>query len=600
MKLPILTELETTREMVDVFKGYNHNLRIAENEFYDMKNLTSSGYPVLSVRERRGVYAMPNCPQGLIRKDSLCYVDGTEFVMDEYRVEMGLSTEAEDCPKQLISMGAYVIIMPDKKWINTHDLTDFGNIEASVTTQSSVSFEMCRVDGSTYSDVIVSDDAPESPSNMDLWIDTSATPHTLKQYSDSSTMWITIPTTYIKISYAGIGLNFAVGDGVTISGITKERLSDLNNTMVIWAKDDRTDDDGNKISDWIVVTGVLDMVDSEDNPITIKRQMPNMDFVIESENRLWGCKYGVSANGEIVNELYASKLGDFKNWNCFMGISTDSYAASVGTDGQFTGAIAHLGYPIFFKENCMHKVYGNYPANYQITTTTCRGVQKGSHKSLAIVNEVLYYKAPSAICAYDGSLPQEISYALGEVAYSNAVACSHGNKYYISMHDDTLSKDDLSDVAQWHLFVFDTQKSLWHREDNTRVDDFCSCREELYFIDHYDRKIRTMFGSGDRDISKVEWMAETGVIGTGYPDKKYISKLNVRMSLDIGTRAFFYIQYDSAEHWEYLFTMDGTTLRNFTVPIRPRRCDHMKLRIEGYGEAKIFSIAKTIEIGSDV
>jgi hypothetical protein len=204
----------------------------------------------------------------------------------------------------------------------------------------------------------------------------------------------------------------------------------------------------------------------------------------------------------------------------------------------------------------MHKVYGNYPANYQINTTACRGVQKGSHKSLAIVNEVLYYKSRSSICAYDGSLPQEISYALGEVAYSNAVACAHGNKYYISMHDDTLSKDDITDASQWNLFVYDTQKGLWHREDNTRAEDFCSCHDELYYIDYYNRNIRTMFGSGDRDISKVEWSAETGVIGTGYPDKKYISKLNIRMSLDIGTRAFFYIQYDSSDSWEYLFTMD--------------------------------------------
>ena len=592
MKLPILNELETTRDVIDVFKGYNHNLRIGENEFYDMKNLTSSYYPTLAVRGRRGVYNNPTNPpvnpQGLIAKDSLCYVDGSDFVIDEYRVNMGLSTVAEDCPKQLISMGAYVIIMPDKMWINTADLADFGKIEASVTTTSPVTFEMCRVDGSAYEGALVSAEAPVEPKNMDLWIDTSSTPHTLKQWAATTSMWISIATTYIKISAAGIGKPFETNDGVTISGVESSQLSDLNNTMIIWDKGD----------DYIVVTGILDTVTTQENPITIKRNMPNMDFIIESENRLWGCRYGVAANGEVVNEIYASKLGDFKNWNCFMGISTDSYAATVGTDGQFTGAIAHLGYPIFFKENCMHKVYGNYPANYQITTTTCRGVQKGSHKSLAIVNEVLYYKSRSAICAYDGSLPQEISYVLGDIAYSNAVACSHGNKYYISMHDDTLS--NLEDVKQWHLFVYDTQKGLWHKEDNVRADTFCSCREELYFIDHFDRKIKTIFGSGDRDTSYVEWMAETGVIGTDHPDKKYISKVNIRMSLDIGTRAFFYIQYDSTNVWEYLFTMDGTTLRSFTVPIRPKRCDHFKLRIEGYGEAKIYSMSKTMEIGSDV
>ena len=118
--------------MVDTFKGYNHNLRISDGEFFDMKNLTSDYYPILSPRGNRGVYASPASPQGLISKDSLCYVDGAYFVMNEYRIDMGLNDE----PKQLISMGAYVIIMPDKKYINTQDLTDYGNIEATFQTGS--------------------------------------------------------------------------------------------------------------------------------------------------------------------------------------------------------------------------------------------------------------------------------------------------------------------------------------------------------------------------------------------------------------------------------------------------------------------------------
>ena len=59
-------------------------------------------------------------------------------------------------------------------------------------------------------------------------------------------------------------------------------------------------------------------------------------------------------------------LGDFRNWQCFMGLSTDSYYGNLGTDGKFTGAITHMGYPLFFKENCLHKVYGDYPAQFQM------------------------------------------------------------------------------------------------------------------------------------------------------------------------------------------------------------------------------------------
>lgn len=585
MKYPTLYEQEYSRNMIDTFAGYNHNLRIGDNEFYDMQNMTSDHFPVLSPRGKRGVYVTPYSPQGMIAKDSLCYIDGTYFVMNEYRIDMRLSTAEKDCPKQLISMGAYVIIMPDKMYINTLDLTDFGNIEASFTTTTDVTFQLCTRDGEEYPDATISPTEPAEPNNLDLWIDTSATPHTLKKYSSSSAVWVTVPTTYIKIKSTGIGKNFAQYDGVTISGIVDESLKDLNSTTIIWERSD----------DYIIVVGIIEQTLGQEvaaGAITVARTMPNLDFVIESENRLWGCRYGVAANGEVVNEIYACKLGDFKNWNCFMGLSTDSYVASCGTDGQFTGAITHLGYPLFFKETCLHKVYGNFPSNYQIQTTACRGVQKGCERSLAIVNEVLYYKGRSAVCAYDGSLPVEISAALGEERYNNAVAGGHGNKYYISMQSE-------ADTA-YHLFVYDTAKGMWHKEDNLQADSFCSCREELYCIDHNSKQIITMLGTGTQDTDAVSWMVETGDIGISSPDMKYVSRLNVRMSLDIGTEVHFYAKYDFSNDWEILFSLVGSNLRSFSLPIRPKRCDNMRLRIVGTGNAKIYSITKTIEQGSDM
>ncbi len=589
MKFPKLRVLEASRQMVDTFKGYNHNLRIGDGEFFDMKNMTSDHYPILSPRGKRGVYSSPDSPNGLIAKDALCYVDGTEFVINEYRVEMGLNDE----PKQLISMGAYVIIMPDKKWINTIDTTEFGNIEAEITTSSPVSFTLCRMDGTVYSETEIPRNEPSKPANMDLWVDTSTEPHSLKQWSKSSGMWVTIPTTYVKISSPGIGAAFEKYDGITISGLKDTVLHDnvsgnaiedtsdlaaLDGSAVVWEKGDN----------YIVVVGILDVTRTISDSITISRKMPVMDFMVESDNRLWGCRYGEAANGDVVNEIYASKLGDFKNWSCYMGLSTDSYTASCGTDGQFTGAITHLGYPLFFKENCVHKVYGNYPANFQIQTTACRGVQKGCAKSLAIVNETLFYKARNAVCAYDGSLPTEVSYALGNEEYGEAVGGSHGNKYYISMKDN---------LDVYHLFVYDVAKGMWHKEDNIQVSDFCSCRGEMYAISN--GKIITMRGTGTPDSGLVEWMAETGEIGISSPDMKYISRLTVRMSMDIGAEVRFYAKYDFCDEWEHLCTLRSDNLRSFSLPIRPKRCDHMKLRIEGEGVVKVYSITKTIEQGSD-
>lgn len=578
MEYPTLKVRKKYRQMTDDFRGYNHNLRIGEGEFFDMKNMTSDYYPVLSPRGKRGVYAAPAKPTGLIAKDALCYVDGSKFVINGYEVDMGLNDE----PKQLISMGAYVIIMPDKKWINTLDTTEWGSIEASYTSESDVTFSLCTVDGADYENVTISGNEPSDPENLALWIDTSSTPHTLKQYSKTSAVWVQIATTYIKISCPGIGAAFNQYDGVNISGILAAELQDLNASMVIWEKSDN----------YIVVVGILDAVTTQsaaDGAIKVERKMPDMDFVVEAKNRLWGCRYGVAANGEVVNEIYASKLGDFKNWNSFLGLATDSWAGSVGTDGQFTGAVTYLGYPCFFKENVLHKVYISDIGAHGIQDTACRGVQKGSHRSLAIVNETIYYKARSGVCAYDGSLPVEASYPLGNEAYSEAVGGAHGNKYYISMKDT---------ADNWNLFVYDTAKGMWHKEDDLRVDAFCSCRGELYAISG--GKILTMLGSGTKDTAPVEWMAQTGPIGTDTPDMKYISRLTVRMSMEVGAKVRFLVQYDSMGDWKQICSITGTNFRSFSVPIRPRRCDHFRLRIEGEGEARIYSITKTIEQGSEL
>ena len=608
MKLSKLTELPTSRDMIDVFGGYNHNLRIGEGEFYDMTNLTSADYPVLSPRPKRGVYvpgneaSTPTNPLGMIAKDALCYVEANEdgqtstFYINGYPIEFEGNDKLNAKPKTLISMGSYVIIMPDKFYINTNNYGDKGKIEKTFDAKTGTAqFELCKIDGEGYTIDYTGDSAPALPEGKDehddltLWLDTSGETHVLKQYSKTNSQWVSVATTYIKITFSdatNLTTLFSKEDGLTISGITaSEQLEDLNNTMVVW-------DIGEK---YIIVTGILDKTVTQtlsaDAYISIKRQMPNMDFIIESGNRLWGCRYGTALNGEVVNEIYASKLGDFKNWNTFAGISTDSYVVGVGTDGQFTGAITHGGYPIFFKENCMHKVYGNYPANYQVQTIACRGVQKGCSKSLAIVNEILYYKSRSSICAYDGSLPVEISSALGDVVYSDAVAGVLRNKYYISMKDAN---------GVYHLFVYDTLKGMWHREDNTQATSFCNCDGELYYIDYDTNKIKTVRGSGITDGKPIKWEATTGIIGTESPDKKYLSRIVLRGSLEVGTKLYLQAQYDSTSAWEQIFSMAATTLKTFSIPIKPKRCDHLRLRFIGEGEAKIFSITKTFEQGSDM
>lgn len=592
---PTLKEIYTSQQVIDVFRGYNHNLKIEDGEFFDMENLTSSYYPLLANRGKRGTVSKLTAPGGLLAKSKLAYIDGTKLYYDGaditgYINAAGFAISADETmtPKSLISMGAYILIFPDKLYVNTENYTDCGSIEAAFSTaaNSAVSYSICKVDGTAYATPVIGGSAPENPNNGDLWIDTSSTIHTLKQYSSTSSMWIDIPTVYTKIAYAGIGKSFEKYDGVRISGCTAAEASmvgqieALNGTKIIYEKGD----------DYIVVVGLLDQAYTQTTgSVTISRKMPDMDFITEAENRLWGCKYGL-VDGVTLNEIYCCALGDFKNWQQFLGLSTDSYTASVGTDGPWTGAVTHLGYPLFFKENCMHKVYISSTGAHQIADTACRGVQSGSHNSLVVVNERLYYKSVTDICVYDGSLPTSVSPQFGTEKYYEAVAGFIGDKYYVSMRDGS---------GSYHMFVYDTAKGFWHREDSTKAMCFARCSGELYYIDANSKELMCVGGTVGELEKEVSWRATSGLMGYNYVEQKYISRFNLRMKLPIGSRADMYIQYNSDGIWHHAGHMDGVGTKTFMLPVRPRRCDHFQLKIEGSGEFRIYSFSKILEAGSD-
>lgn len=606
--LPLVEEVKATRDNIISFGGYNHNLNCGENEFYDEMNLTSDNYPVLSVRRKRGPSKeiLGATPNGLYAKNGLITVCGTHLFFNGEIIR-----QVSDTKKVMCGMGAYVLIWPDKIIFNTNDMT-FMDMGEKFETSGTVKYTMCKLDGTDInpltSEPTISNSEPANVTELMYWIDTSNPfsmlkqykngawkeigteiywidttqyPHVLKVWNDSERQWSAVATSYTKIESKGVGEKFKLYDVVSISGVEGSCADTLNKDMAIWAKED----------DYIVVTALLNNVSSQTNKVTIERKIPDMDFVCESENRVWGCS-------SEKHEIYCCKQGDPTNWYSYLGTASDSYAATVGSDGDFTGACAHGGQVLFFKENCIHKVYGNYPSNYQIQMIKCRGVQKGSEASLCVVNEVLYYKTRDCICAYDGGLPVSVSEALGKEKYNNASAGALGGKYYISMEGED---------GKYRLFVYDTDKNVWHREDDEKAK-YWTCHDgNLYYL--ADSKVKCIGNSEDSAEDMVSWMAVTGIIGLYQVDKKYISRIALRLSMELGAEMYVDVEYDSSEKWEELVHLESkyeenkrdtpsfVKMRSYEVPIIPRRCDHMRLRLRGKGNLKLFSISKVNEQG---
>lgn len=688
-----MAEIPTSRDILDKFKGYNHNLRIGDGEFYDMKNLTGDYYPVLSPRKKRGIYLTPNKPNGMCSNTRFCYVDGSNLILrddngNEETYDMALTGEQKD----LISIGANIVIMPDQKYINTVSPADRGSLLKGVydvptkkanstdipkvvitlvcrtpngfktviskakgnkiillpyASRNIAAYTMSEIVANGYdeSTCLVRDredmwmcasdrDINGSLSSYQLRIPTSSSAtspnYSYFQWDSNADGTFKKGTKYNVAPLIGI---FTLDDDEEYLGMVFDKLTPGKFSVSGTGVDIIDKSNSWNSSYFPNITPIVDAETSEEEverkgillpgslytdiweqlfglnqtssvkcsptilatPIQITNKleagespMPKTDYVVESSNRLWGCRYGTNNNGDFVNEIYASKLGDFKDWVPLEDatVATSAYSVPVGTSGAFTGAINYGGKPIFFKEDCMHRVFGDFPSNYQVQTIMCKGVQEGCSKSLAIVNDILYYKSRSGICAFDGSLPVEISMQFGDKQYKNAVAGAIGDKYYVSMQDES---------GKWHMFAYDTIKRLWHREDDTQATQFCNHKGELYYIDYADNNIHTVKGTGVIETDPIPWSAETGILGANTPDNKYVSRLDLRMSIARGSELAVYIEYDSMGDWEKIADIEGLTLNTFTIPVQPRRCDHFRLKFVGEGEAKIFSISKVLE-----
>lgn len=563
MEMPTLKRVWTRRQTVENFGGLNRGTRIGEGEFADMENLCGDFAPTLGPRPGREKFAAAGVT-GLGAGEALYYTQGTALVLPDRRVELNL-TAGE---KQLVNMGAYVLIFPDKKYASTLDPADFGDLEVRFGPDIPVTMTPCDLEGADRIPDFVQSMEPKGVENRCLWLDTSVSPNILKEWSESASLWVTVQTAYVRLSAPGIGRDFRQHDGVTLSG-----AGSLDGANVIWLAE----------PDAVVVSGVLDGKQTVETGLTVSRTVPDMDYITECGNRLWGCRFGPGADGKTVNELYASKLGDFRNWNCFMGLSTDSYAVGVGSQGPFTGAVTYLGTPVFFKEDCLYKVYGSYPAAFRVQSTACRGVRRGSGESLAIVGSTLYYQSPMGICAYDGSLPAEVGKALGEGPFSQGAGAGYGGKYFLSLRGEN---EDA-------IYVFDPAYGQWHRETGIGARQLHFCRGKLYGLSEAG-EITVLRGAASEE--KVCWMAQTGRISGWDGRNQVLTGLELQLLLGQRAKARVLVRYDDLGPWEVIGTMTGTD-RRFLLPVRPRPCSHLELRLEGEGDLRLYSLTRVFRQG---
>lgn len=641
-------KLQPTIDRIIEFKGLNRNPVIDDGEMRTMLNMSGDDYPCLTQRKPRGVFADDDtemweamdvqAPVALLQKGRL--EDGANVkklaVIDHVGNDYIFKYDGASYPglslssvTQMVAINTRICFFPEKKWFNVQT-KEYGDMEAelacdSMTITSDSYYQILSIDAehtdtfeitpvgayesvhATLSSTPIAGKTISIVYNtfmyggmqkwtVDGFIAGKAKGITVYggniQYDGDKDFWLMVShsfpstCTISSASYMATGIDgdvseFKDGDAVNIYGslVVGENTYDYTSNPIACRVEKI---DGVKLC--IIDGTFLELAQEGVTTATllnprIERSCPDIDYVIEYNNRLWGVD---NAN----NEIRASKLGDPTNWNYFQGESIDSYAATQGTDGEFTGAAAYSNHLLFFKEDYIHKVYGSKPSQFQIEIATCYGLEKGSHKSIQIVNDTVFYKSRVGIMGYSGSTPFIVSEAFGQDTYKNVVSGQDGRKYYCSME-----KPDGTFV----LMVFDVSTGMWHVEDDIHVIDFCYYKGKLLMIIGTDIK----YAGAESGEDNMPWYVEFGAFDEFIENKKVYSKIRMNLEMKTGSTLAVKIKEEDGS-WETVQTIGtATTDTEETVVVVPRRCNRYSIRLEGTGKVQIRTLTRQYRVGTD-
>lgn len=568
----INAQLAATTERIIEFRGINRKDFVDEGEMSDMKNLTSDNYPLLSPRKPRGTYTLPEhvtvpykimARYGKIAMIALDENDNVNFYFDGTKVsEINDLTSASE----MVAINTKICFFPQKTCIS---IVQSGGV-ASIVSGSYTSLEKTV---------------------------------TLTALSPAT---VTISNSDARMSLSSVS-GFAYDDALNINGTLTYTANGSSHTKECNVSCIIESIISNKLvlprETFIELTG-----EGATNITfygTVSRTMPNMDIIIEWNNRLWGAS---SAD----NVIYASKLGDPTNWHYFQGTGLDSYYAQQGTDGVWAGCATFSSHIIFFKQNGMARIYGSSPSNFQITNTKCYGVEEGSKASVVTVNDTVFYKSVIGIMAYDGGTPYCISERFAK-PFGQVISGSEGRKYYASI---------LTKHVGPEIMVLDIDKGVWHKEDTTRFKATCSIDDKMYFVTHNSDALLCgtdvkadyylICGEGapssgqikvinpayaTESVKDMEWSATFGPFDEHVEGRKIYSKILMRLIRKDRSNVKVYISLDGGD-WEQVYAFDPASTGGDYIPIVPRRCDRYSIKIEGKGECSVKSLTRKVRYGT--
>lgn len=622
-KLPSMKYEDKIKKTTQVaFGGLRHSLSCGDGELYDMKNLTCREYPILQPREQRMIALQGNnssstrYPGIYADNGAIWYVQLLSFTSGGHRMILRSTAWSgaanvyisEDVHEvKMVRFGNRLILMPDKIVVKTQykiegtlsSKSDFPVLTEAEkgqirSLQEGLKQKLYQWTGTEWKYI----------DELYTRMETTFTLSGVVKIEDGTVYGEKATANALSFTHfsgysEGYGLTqdlldaIHIGDGLEISGLTEAPGNDKTAVVtgvresglggVLFFSDNcfkmPLGEDGEPVKE-VTIEGT----------VTLKRSVPDMDFCFEHDNRLWGAK---------GKTIYASKLGDPNNWNVFEGLSTDAWSLATQKKGELTGGVSYGGYPTFFREDAMVRIYGATPQTFQVSEIAMPGVKTGEHESIAAAGGMLLYLSREGMMIYADEYPVSQTSVFGTGKIEHVMACSDGTRYYAQMTVD----------GERAIYCYDSKHGLWMKEDDQNL--FCMTYDQgtIYGLIKIDEQGGNgvidligdggMFSPATQETAAVESFAEFGDFTAGTLNRKAMSKLQLRMELEEGASVQISIRYDGGA-WKPLWTLAAGKKRSVQIPILPTRCDYYRIKITGTGMWRLYAMAREQYEGSEI
>lgn len=309
--------------------------------------------------------------------------------------------------------------------------------------------------------------------------------------------------------------------------------------------------------------------------LTVSRPLPDLDYICESDNRLWGLN-------RRENRVYASHWGRPDSF--YPDGKEGGWSKTFGSEGEFTAICAFGGGVCCFKEGLLHKILGTTPGSYYVSDYTLPGVKQGCERSVQTISDTLCYRGVHGVYAYSGAAPKLISRELGDNLPDCAVSGTDGRMYYLS---GLVGGNPVR-------YAYDTFGKVWIKEADEQAAAIACVGGTTYMLtDSGLYKI----GSGDK--SQSHFMAEFVPFCEDTFRKKCYTRLVFGITMAPDSTLRVYTRCDGGEYrLTYTHTPDSRC--SLSIPIRVQRCSRFGIRLEGRGDVTITGLAREFALLSEV